>query len=143
MRLLGLFKRPPYMAIAAAAAFVGAATCAHSTEPGVLQADVEAIGSLVLSNCTVVPGTSNQTCTFDGVMTNNGPGCASVSGGTTVSRTGAGAQVGSVKWQVVSVSTIPAGQTSHYQGYNLLWPASDPAATYHTTINWSNVACTQ
>jgi hypothetical protein len=142
MRLPRLFKRRPYTATAAAAALVGAMSCVGgggSTNASPIQASLQAIGTLVLTNCSAVNGNASESCNFSGSMINNGPGCAGDISGVTVSSDSTGSQVGTADWTFAG--TLLAGATGTYTGTGLLVPGNNAPSNYHTTFTFTSVVC--
>ena len=145
MRHLRLFKRRPFTAAALAAVLIGTlSSCIGNGEPNTpnpspLSASMAAFGSLILTNCGPITGSSNVSCTFSGAMMNNGPGCAAGISGTTLSSDSTGAQVGSAPWTYSG--TVLAGATATYMGTGLQVPGNNAPSNYHTTINFTSVVC--
>ena len=144
LRHLRLLKRRTYTAAAAASALVGAMSCVttgndSSPNPSPIQANVVAEGTLVLTNCGPITGSSNVSCSYSGPMTNNGPGCAAGISGTTVSTDSTGAQVGSSDWS--TTGTLLPGVTGTYRGSGLAVPGNNAPSSYHTTIFFNSVLC--
>jgi hypothetical protein len=123
-----------------AAAFVVAVSCGASTSTP--SPSVVASGPLQLAGCSGAPGAATETCSFNGSMTNNGPGCATDITGTTNSSDSNGATVGSASWTFSG--TLAVGQTATYVGSGLAEVVNlvnNGSAIYHTLISATPVTC--
>ncbi len=125
--------------IAAILISVLGAVCCNDSPLGpttVFEALLELRGDLLVSNC--FPAGIDDTCDFEGEITNVGAGCAADVRGITRTFED-GVEVGRAAW-LLQFDVRP-GEIVLYNGTGLLVPPLPIDWTFDTEIFWNNVAC--
>ncbi len=135
--------RPTSVAAGAFLILVGAISgCdynANATAPSALQADTPApnlrtVGSINFTNCG-----SSAGCSFDGNVTNDGPGCVSNVRGETHLLDGSGKDLEVQSWTVNG--RLRPGQQVPFSGCCFSSSAVNAHASEHTDIKYNPIQC--
>ena len=136
---LGESKMRRCLLIAGVSLMMG--SCSDSSTPTAPSVPAKMVGSGNLTTSLCSPVGANFTCSYSGIVVNEGIGCAKNLRGSTISYSATGLQVGLSQWDYPSSIVVPIrpGERVVYTGFFLTVPSGN--FTYNTQPNWTDAPC--